>query len=138
MGTRAGAWLQWITPLLWGDTPTVVSTGMKNIFVGNLDPAVTEDEVRRLFQAYGDVGNVILVKDRDTGHSRGLAFVEMTNDKQTEAAINGLNGMLLGERQLVVNEARPRDTGINGQAPPERRKQAREALPTRAHRRHRY
>ena len=111
---------------------------MKNVYVGNLHPAVTEDELRNLFQAYGTTGDITLVKDRDTGHSRGFAFVEMTNDCETEAAINALNGMLLGEQPLTVNEARPRHSGIDGQVPAERRKQAREALPTRVHRQHRY
>jgi len=111
---------------------------MKNIYVGNLDSTVSDSQLRDLFQAYGAVESVTLVKDRDTGNSRHFAFVEMTSDSEAEAAISALNGILICERRLSVNEARPRDSGLGGQAPGERRKQARESLPTRGHRRHRY
>src|SRR5260370_27288731 len=80
---------------------------MKNIYVGNLDFNVTEDELRKAFGAYGQVDNVTILKDRDSGQPRGFGFVEMANDAEAEKAISGCNGMQLGSRALNVNEARP-------------------------------
>src|ERR1051326_9394808 len=80
---------------------------MKKIFVGNLDFGATEDTIRSLFEAHGAVESVKLMTDRDTGRSRGFAFVEMA-DAEAEAAINALNGTNLGGRALNVNEARPK------------------------------
>lgn len=80
---------------------------MKNIYVGNLDIDATEKQVRELFEVYGVVERVAVVRDRDTGHPRGFAFVEMANDDQALAAITALNGATLAERPLEVNEARP-------------------------------
>ena len=81
---------------------------MKNIYVGNLDFNVTEDELRQAFAAYGQVDNVTILKDRDTGQPRGFGFVEMANDEEADKAINGINGTQLGSRALNVNEARPK------------------------------
>jgi RNA recognition motif-containing protein len=81
---------------------------MKNIYVGNLDFNVTEDELRQAFATYGQVDNVTVLKDRDTGQPRGFGFVEMANDEEAEKAIAGLNGTQLGSRNLNVNEARPK------------------------------
>jgi RNA recognition motif-containing protein len=81
---------------------------MKNIYVGNLDFNVTEDELRKAFATYGQVDNVTVLKDRDTGQPRGFGFVEMANDEEAEKAIAGLNGTQLGSRNLNVNEARPK------------------------------
>lgn len=81
---------------------------MKNIYVGNLDFKITEDELRQSFAAYGQVDKVTILKDRDTGQPRGFGFVEMTNDEEAEQAINGMNGAKLGSRALNVNEARPK------------------------------
>ena len=93
---------------------------MKNIFVGNLDFGATEEQIRSLFEAYGAVDRVSLMRDRDTGRSRGFAFVEMTNAGEADKAIAGLNGTNLGGRALNVNEARPKvDRG--GSGPRERR-----------------
>src|SRR5262249_35433811 len=80
---------------------------MKNIYVGNLDHGASEDQLRELFGTHGAVQNVTIVKDRDTGASRGFAFVEMTNDGEGEKAIAALNGAVLGGRAITVNEARP-------------------------------
>jgi cold-inducible RNA-binding protein len=84
---------------------------LKNIFVGNLDFAATESSIRALFAPYGNVERVNLVTDRDTGRSRGFAFVEMTDDAEADRAIAGLNGRELGGRSLNVNEARPKTEG---------------------------
>ena len=81
---------------------------MKNIFVGNLDFNTSEDELRRLFEAYGQVDRVSIMTDRDTGRSRGFGFVEMTNSEEGDKAIAALNGTQLGGRTLNVNEARPK------------------------------
>jgi cold-inducible RNA-binding protein len=93
---------------------------LKNIFVGNLDFGATEDQIRSLFEAYGAVDRVSLMRDRDTGRSRGFAFVEMTNAGEADQAIAGLNGTNLGGRALNVNEARPKVDRGNS-APRERR-----------------
>src|SRR5689334_20137786 len=86
----------------------------KNIYVGNLDYNVTEDELRDAFNAYGQVDNVTVMRDRDTGQPRGFAFVEMANDEEAEKAIAGTNGMQLGSRSLNVNEARPKTERAGG------------------------
>jgi RNA recognition motif-containing protein len=103
---------------------------MKNIYVGNLDSDVTEDQVRALFEPHGAVETVTIVRDRDTGRSRGFAFVEMTSDSEADTAIKALNGTLLGERQLSINEARPKVDRV------ERRRSERPS--ERQHRQHRY
>jgi RNA recognition motif-containing protein len=81
---------------------------LKNIFVGNLDFNTSEDELRQLFQAYGQVDRVSIMTDRDTGRSRGFGFVEMANAEEGEKAIAALNGNQVGGRTLNVNEARPK------------------------------
>ena len=81
---------------------------MKNIFVGNLDFNTGEDELRQLFGRYGNVDRVAVMTDRDTGRSRGFAFVEMTNTDEGEKAISDLNGTQLDGRTINVNEARPK------------------------------
>ena len=81
---------------------------MKNLFVGNLDSKVTPAELRRLFEAYGQVVQVHIIVDRDTGRPRGFAFVEIKNDAEAEKAIKALNGSILRDRTLDVNYARPR------------------------------
>lgn len=81
---------------------------MKNIFVGNLDFSTTEDELRQLFAAYGQIDRVSIMTDRDTGRSRGFGFVEMSSSEDAEKAIAALNGTQVGGRKLNVNEARPK------------------------------
>ena len=81
---------------------------MKNIFVGNLSFAATEDTIRSLFETHGSVGRVNIVTDRETGQPRGFGFVEMTNDGEGEKAIAALNGTDVDGRTLNVNEARPK------------------------------
>ncbi len=81
---------------------------LKNIFVGNLDFNTSEDDLRQLFQAYGQVDRVSIMTDRDTGRSRGFGFVEMSSSEEGEKAIASVNGTQLGGRTLNVNEARPK------------------------------
>ncbi|HTR66891.1 MAG TPA: RNA-binding protein [Terriglobales bacterium] len=81
---------------------------MKNLYVGNLPHKTTEDELRTIFQPYGAIEKISIVTDRDTGRSRGFAFVEMTDAAEAEKAIAVLNGSDLGGRALTVNEAKPK------------------------------
>ncbi len=81
---------------------------MKKIFVGNFAFSMTEAELRSLFEPYGRVESTTIVTDRDTGRSRGFAFVEMSDNNEAEKAIAALNGTDSGGRPLTVNEARPK------------------------------
>src|ERR1700690_4489004 len=81
---------------------------MKNLYVGNLPHSTTEAELRGIFEPHGAVEKVSLVTDRDTGGSRGFAFVEMTNASEADKAIAALNGSELGGRALTINEAKPK------------------------------
>lgn len=87
---------------------------MKNIFVGNLDFNTSEEELRQIFEGYGQVDRVSIMTDRETGRSRGFGFVEMTNAEDGEKAIAALNGTQLGGRTLNVNEARPKAERAGG------------------------
>jgi RNA recognition motif-containing protein len=88
---------------------------LKNIFVGNLDFNTSEDELRQLFAAYGQVDRISIMTDRETGRSRGFGFVEMVNAEEGEKAIAALNGTQVGGRKLNVNEARPKtERGAGG------------------------
>src|SRR5579862_9726975 len=84
---------------------------MKNLFVGNMPFQTTEGELRGLFEPFGQVARVHIAMDRETGRSRGFAFVEMPNDDEAAKAIAGLDGKDLGGRNLKVNEARPKEPG---------------------------
>jgi RNA recognition motif-containing protein len=81
---------------------------VKNIFVGNLSFNTNEDELRQMFETYGQVDRVSIMTDRDTGRSRGFGFVEMASNEDGEKAIAALNGSQVGGRTLNVNEARPK------------------------------
>jgi len=81
---------------------------VKNIFVGNLSFNTNEDELRQIFEGYGQVDRVSILTDRDTGRSRGFGFVEMASDEDGEKAITALNGSQIGGRTINVNEARPK------------------------------
>ena len=81
---------------------------MKNIFVGNLSFNTNEDELRQLFEGFGQVDRVSILTDRETGRSRGFGFVEMSSDEDGEKAIAALNGSQIGGRTINVNEARPK------------------------------
>src|SRR5215472_9789568 len=87
---------------------------MKNIFVGNLSFGATEASIRAAFENYGAVDRVNLVTDRDTGRSRGFAFVEMPDSAAADRAIAELNGAELDGRAINVNEARPKAQGAGG------------------------
>lgn len=80
-----------------------------NIFIGNLNYRLDVEAVEQLFAEYGQVDSVKIISDRETGRSKGFGFVEMPNDSEGEAAIEGLNGSEVMERAMVVNQARPRE-----------------------------
>ncbi len=79
-----------------------------NIYVGNLPYNTTEDELRELFSQHGSVVSVNIIKDRDTGNSKGFGFVEIAEQADGEKAINELDGTMLNDRSLKVNQARPK------------------------------
>ncbi len=87
---------------------------MKNIYVGNISFQTSEQDIDAAFSAFGQVDKVQIVKDRDTGQSRGFAFVEMANNSEADKAMEALNGADLGGRTLTVNEARPREPRSGG------------------------
>ncbi len=79
-----------------------------NIYVGNLPYSTTDNELQTTFSEYGAVDSAKVIIDRATGRSRGFGFVEMPNDDEAQAAIEGLNNKDFDGRTLNVNEARPR------------------------------
>jgi cold-inducible RNA-binding protein len=81
---------------------------MKKLFVGNIPHSTTEADLRALCEPHGAIAQVSIVTERDTGRSRGFAFVEMTDSAEAEKAIAALNGKELGGRALNINEARPK------------------------------
>ena len=86
------------------------------IYVGNLSYSIDSEDLRAAFAEFGAVDSAEVVVDRNTNRSRGFGFVEMSNDEEAKAAIEGLNGKDLDGRPLNVNEARPRrnDSGRGG------------------------
>ena len=80
----------------------------KKLYVGNLSYNTTEDGLRNLFTAYGNVVSAKIVMDRETGNSKGFGFIEMGSDEEATAAINGTNGSEFDGRQIRVNEAMDR------------------------------
>jgi RNA recognition motif-containing protein len=87
---------------------------LKNIYVGNISFQTTEQDLDAAFSAYGQVDRVQIVKDRDTGQSRGFAFVEMPNNAEADRAMEALNGADVSGRTLTVNEARAREPRAAG------------------------
>lgn len=84
------------------------------LFVGNLSYNTSESGLQQLFEQYGTVDEVFLARDRETGRSRGFAFVTMNNDTEAQAAIEATNGQQLDGRPLKVNEAQPREERPRG------------------------
>lgn len=79
------------------------------LYVGNLSYQTTEDELNSLFTQVGTVNEVALIKDRDTGSSKGFAFITMSSQEEANKAIEQFNGKSMGERELSVSIARPRE-----------------------------
>jgi RNA recognition motif-containing protein len=87
----------------------------RKLYVGNLPYSATEQSLRDAFAASGTVDSVSVITDRDTGQSKGFAFVEMASDREAQAATEALNGTTIDGRQIKVNEAKPREkTGGGG------------------------
>jgi len=86
----------------------------KKLYVGNLPYSTTEEDLRALFGEVGTVESVELIKDRETGRSKGFAFVEMANQTDAEKAISTYNGFSLDNRQIKVNIAKPREERPRG------------------------
>ena len=87
---------------------------MKNLFVGNMSFQTTADDLRALFEPFGQLARVHVATDRETGRARGFGFVEMANDAEAAKAIAALDGKDVGGRNLKVNEARPKEAGSSG------------------------
>lgn len=85
-----------------------MAKGLFKIYIGNLDYKVTEFAVRRLFESYGEIEDIAMAKDKETGKPRGFAIVMMRNHDQARTAIEGVQGRRLMGRALVVNEAIPK------------------------------
>jgi RNA recognition motif-containing protein len=86
----------------------------KKLYVGNLSYETTEADLTSLFEQHGRVSSVQVIMDRDTGRSKGFAFVEMGSDQEAQAAIQAMNGAMTNGRALTVNEARPKTEGGGG------------------------
>jgi RNA recognition motif-containing protein len=84
------------------------------LYVGNLSFSTTEDTLQAEFGAHGQVEEVAVITDRDTGRPRGFAFVSMSNDNEARTAIEALNGTEVDGRTITVNEARPKANGGGG------------------------
>ena len=84
-------------------------TFVTNIYVGDLAFGATDDDLRSAFEQFGEVTSVNIIMDRDTGRSRGFAFVEMADGEQAKEAIENLDGTSIAGRNVKVNEARPRE-----------------------------
>lgn len=81
-----------------------------NIYVGNLSYKLSEDDLKQIFEEFGEITSVKIIKDKYSGRSKGFAFVEMAEDADAKAAIDKLNGTELDSRKIVVNEARPKSS----------------------------
>ncbi len=79
-----------------------------NIYVGNLAYSVTESDLNDTFSTYGNVTSVKLITDKFSGQSKGFGFVEMANNSEADTAIKNLNGTALKDRNITVNQAKPR------------------------------
>jgi len=86
----------------------------RKLYVGNLPYSATEQSLREAFAASGTVDSVSLITDRDTGQSKGFAFVEMSSDSEAQTATQEMNGKMLDGRQIKVNEAKPRENRGGG------------------------
>ena len=86
----------------------------KKLYVGNLAYSTTQEAVRELFAQAGDVADVALITDRETGRPKGFGFVEMATEEGAQEAIRRFNGFTLDSRALTVNEARPREERSGG------------------------
>ena len=86
----------------------------RKLYVGNLPYSATEQSLREAFATSGTVDSVSVITDRDTGQSKGFAFIEMSTDQEAQAATQAMNGKMLDGRQIKVNEAKPKESRSGG------------------------
>jgi RNA recognition motif-containing protein len=86
----------------------------RKLYVGNLPYSATEQSLRDAFAPSGTVDSVSVITDRDTGQSKGFAFIEMSTDQEAQAATQAMNGKMLDGRQIKVNEAKPKESRSGG------------------------
>ena len=84
------------------------------LYVGSLPYSINDDELKEFFASQGEVTSAVVIKDRDSGQSKGFGFVEMSNDEEAKKAISELNGQEMSGRTIVVNEARPQEDRRSG------------------------
>lgn len=84
------------------------------IFVGNLAREVSQDQLQRLFEPFGQISSIDIVKDKFSGESKGFGFIEMASHSEAQAAVAALNGREIAGKPLTVNEARPRNNDRRG------------------------
>ncbi|MCD4770195.1 MAG: RNA-binding protein [Bacteroidales bacterium] len=84
-----------------------------NIYVGNLAYSIEENDLKEIFQEFGEIESVKIITDKYSGRSKGFGFVVMESDDEAKAAIENLNGKVVDNREITVNEARPRNDNFN-------------------------
>ena len=85
-----------------------------NIYVGNLAYKVSDNDLKEMFEEFGDVTSAKVITDRETGRSKGFGFVEMSDDQEAQNAIEDLDGTEMDGRNLKVNKAKPKSAGNRG------------------------
>jgi len=85
-----------------------------NIYVGNLNYGITEDELREVFEKYGEVTSAKIISDKYSGRSKGFGFIEMSNDEEAKEAIENIDGTDVKGRNIKVNQARERNDNFRG------------------------
>lgn len=85
-----------------------------NIYVGNLSYKISDQDLQEVFEEFGTVSSAKVIKDRETGRSKGFAFVEMEDDDEAQSAIDELDGAEIDGRAVKVNKARPKESGKRG------------------------
>lgn len=84
-----------------------------NIYVGNLAYSIEENDLKEIFQEFGEIESVKIITDKYSNRSKGFGFVVMENDDEAKTAIENLNGKVVDNREITVNEARPRNDNFN-------------------------
>lgn len=84
-----------------------------NLYIGNLDYGIKEEQLKELFEEFGEVTSVKIITDKFTGRSKGFGFVEMSEDGEAKQAIAALNGKSVNSREMTVSEARPKTDNDN-------------------------
>jgi RNA recognition motif-containing protein len=109
VGERGG-----ISQMAWNARNRILLEMETKLYVGNLPYTTTEEDLRKLFSQAGTVTSADVIKDRETGRSKGFGFVQMSNESEAEKAISMFNGYSFNDRELKVNQARPREESGRG------------------------